>query len=103
MGFFFSLIRRCVDPLWRVFQQTLRRWTKPDNRLLPVNAALNLDRGKLEMILEGPLPARHGFALTFPQLGLDNEKRQQRVIAGAVEPAWLVVSGYENWSVIGLF
>jgi hypothetical protein len=33
----------------------LRQWTKPDNRSLPVNAALDLDRTRLELILENAL------------------------------------------------
>jgi putative transposase len=51
----FSLIQRCFSPLWQIFQSTLRLWTKPDNRSLLLDAALDLNRTKSELILENAL------------------------------------------------
>ena len=55
MTLLFSLIQRCFSPLWQIFQSALRLWTKPDNRSLPLNAALDLNRTKPELILENAL------------------------------------------------
>ena len=55
MTLLFSLIQRCFSPLWQIFQSALRLWTKPDNRSLPLNAVLDLNRTKPELILENAL------------------------------------------------
>jgi hypothetical protein len=55
VNFLFSFAQRCVDPLWQVISQALRQWTKPDKRSLPLNAALDLDRTRFELMLENAL------------------------------------------------
>jgi putative transposase len=50
-----SLIRRRLDPLRHAVKQRLRRWTKPDNQSLAVNAVLDLSRSKSKLVLENAL------------------------------------------------
>jgi len=38
-----------------VSKQALRQWTKPDNRSLALNAALDMTRSKSELVLENAL------------------------------------------------
>ena len=47
--FFFA---QSIDSLWQAAKRRFRQWTKPDNRSLPLNAALDLDRTRLELMLE---------------------------------------------------
>ena len=55
MNSLFTFVQRCINPLWHVIQQALRQWTKPDKRSLLLNAALDLDRTRFEMMLENAL------------------------------------------------
>jgi len=50
-----SLIRRCLNALASNVSQRLRRWTKPDNQSLALNAILDLTRSKSELVLENAL------------------------------------------------
>jgi putative transposase len=50
-----SLIRRRLKALRRNIKQRLRRWTKPDNQSLALNAILDLSRSKSELVLENAL------------------------------------------------
>ena len=50
-----SLIRRRLDALRSNVKQHLRRWTKPDNQSLALNAILDLTRTKSELVLENAL------------------------------------------------
>jgi putative transposase len=51
----FSFGRKSIDSLCQAAKQRLRRWTKPDNHALVLNAALDLTRGKSELVLENML------------------------------------------------
>jgi putative transposase len=50
-----SLIRRRLNALGSNVKQHLRRWTKPDNQSLALNAILDLTRTKSELVLENAL------------------------------------------------
>ncbi len=50
-----SLIRRRLNALRSNVKQHLRRWTKPDNQSLALNAILDLTRTKSELVLENAL------------------------------------------------
>jgi putative transposase len=50
-----SLIRRRLKALRHNINQHLRRWTKPDNQSLALNAILDLTRSKSELVLENAL------------------------------------------------
>jgi putative transposase len=50
-----SLIRRRLNALRPNVKQRLRRWTKPDNQSLVLNAILDLTRPKSELVLENAL------------------------------------------------
>ncbi len=50
-----SLILRRLKALRRNIKQRLRRWTKPDNQSLALNAILDLTRSKSELVLENAL------------------------------------------------
>ena len=50
-----SLIRRRLNALRSNVKQRLRRWTKPDNQSLALNAVLDLTRSKSELVLENAL------------------------------------------------
>jgi putative transposase len=51
----FSFLRRTIDSLFQATKQYFRRWTKPDNQDLVLNAAIDLTRSKEELILENML------------------------------------------------
>ncbi len=46
---------RLVRSLLQAFKQRLRRWTKPDNRALALNVALDLARSRSELMIENAL------------------------------------------------
>jgi transposase InsO family protein len=50
-----SGIRRRLNSLRHAAKQLLRRWTKPDNQSLALNAVLDLSRSKSELLLENAL------------------------------------------------
>jgi putative transposase len=50
-----SFFRRCLDSLCHDVKRRLRRWTKPDNQSLALNAVLGLARSKSEWVLENAL------------------------------------------------
>jgi hypothetical protein len=52
---FFSFVRNSTDSCCQAVIQHLRRWTKPDNHTLALNAALDLTRSKSELVLENML------------------------------------------------
>jgi len=49
------LIRRRLDSLCHAVKQCLRRWTKPDNQSLALNAVLDLSRSKSDVVFENAL------------------------------------------------
>ena len=51
----FAFVRQSIDSLCQAARQRLRRWTKPDNHALSLNAALDLTRSKSELLLENML------------------------------------------------
>ena len=51
--FFFA--RQSIDSLYQSAKQYIRRWTKPYNHDLALNAATDLMRSKPELILENVL------------------------------------------------
>ena len=51
----FSFVRKSIDSLCQAAKQRLRRWTKPDSHALVLNAAMDLTRGKSELVLENML------------------------------------------------
>ena len=44
-----------MDSVCQAVKQRLRRWTKPDNQSIAVNAVLDLTRSKSELVLENAL------------------------------------------------
>jgi len=50
-----NFLHQIVHPLSQAVKQHLRQWTQPDNHTLALNAALDLTRTKLELMLENAL------------------------------------------------
>ena len=50
-----SFIRQSIGALFQAVKQRIRRWTKPDNHTLVLNAAGDLTRSKSELMLENAL------------------------------------------------
>ncbi len=50
-----NFFRQIVHSLSQAVKQNLRQWTQPDNHTLALNAALDLTRTKLELMLENAL------------------------------------------------
>ena len=50
-----SFVRQSIDSICQAAKQRLRRWTKPDNHALVLNAAMDLTRSKSELLLENML------------------------------------------------
>ena len=54
----FPFVRQTIDALSQAVKQRLRQWTKPHNRALLPNAAMDLTtRSKWELVLENALLA----------------------------------------------
>ena len=51
----FSFVRLRIDSLCQAVIRRLRKWAKPDNRALVLNAAMDLTRSKSELVLENML------------------------------------------------
>lgn len=51
----FSLVQKSIDSLYQSAKQRLRRWTRPNNHALVLNAAMDLTRSKQELVLENML------------------------------------------------
>jgi hypothetical protein len=58
-----SFARKSIDSLRQSAKQRLRQWTKPGNHDLALNAAMDLTRGKPELILENMLLRQQLIAL----------------------------------------
>ena len=50
-----SFVRQSIESVCQAAKQRLRRWTKPDNHDLVLNAAMDLTRSKQELVLENML------------------------------------------------
>ena len=48
----FSFVRHSIDALCQAVKRRLHHWTKPDNHILLLNAAVDLTRSKTELMLE---------------------------------------------------
>jgi len=50
-----NFLRQIVHSLSQAVKQYLRQWTRPDNHVLVLNAALDLTRTMLELVRENAL------------------------------------------------
>jgi transposase InsO family protein len=86
----FAFVRQSIDSLYQAAKQRLRQWTKPNNRALALNAAMDLTRSKPELILENMLLRQQLIVLNrqVKRPALTWRDRTLFVLLASRLPAW---------------